>query len=396
MATFQPRANNGCTAKIRIKGQKISRTFYPAGKKTARQLAEAWARQEEEKILAGNYKSAKLSQTTTLLEALETYDTQFALLNKGYPAEKRRIKTWKKWKFVTTKLSDLTTEMFDEYRDYRRKWVKDGTIRLDLAVISAVFKHTKYGIENPAKETISSLSENTKRNRRLKVEEQKYLFEALFNTECSDSSRSNQFLPLVSVFAIETACRLSEIVKDAREHTTGVLRENVQIDDAGLKSTAFILNTKNGTDRFIPLTPTAVEVIERAFKLKPGKKGPVFPTTVSAINQGWHRAKNRAIKKYLVYGGKDPGFLLDFHFHDLRHEAASRWKKYFDIPRLKDLTGHKDIRSLMRYVHSDQSDIEEMAEEMAKIQKANKGAAKSVKLPPPAPKASKKASKPKK
>lgn len=385
MATFYDRADTGaCSAKIRIKGHNESRTFYPLGKKTARQLAEDWARQEEEKILAGNYKSTKAAQATTLLQALENYDQQFAIHNKGYPAEKRRIETWKKWKYASTKLSDLTTEMFDEHRDYRRKSVKDGTIRLELAVISAVFKHTKYGIENPAKETISSLSENTKRNRRLKVEEQEYLLNALFNTECSDTSRSNQFLPLVAVFAIETACRLSEIVKDSREHTTGVLRENVVIN--GVRSTAFIMNTKNGTDRFVPLTPTAVEVIERAYKLKGGVKGPVFPTTVSAINQGWHRAKQRAIKKYQADGGQDPAFLQDFHFHDLRHEAASRWKKFFDIHRLKDLTGHKDIRSLMRYVHSDKDDIEEMAAEMAAIQKANKSSAKNVKLPPSKPK----------
>lgn len=381
MATFQKRSNDGCTAKIRLKGHNESRTFYPSGKMSARQLAENWARIEEEKILAGNYRSTKLSQSTTLLEALENYDEEFACHNKGYTAEKRRIETWKKWKYANSKLSDLTTEMFDAHRNHRRKFVKDGTIRLELAVISAVFKHTKYGIENPAKETISSLAENTKRNRRLKVEEQKYLIDAVFNTECSDVSRSNQFLPLVVVFAIETACRLSEIVKDDRDHTTGVLRENVRIDEGGLKSTAHILNTKNGMDRFVPLTPTAVETVERAIKLKPGKKGPVFATTASAINQGWHRAKRRAIKKYLADGGKDMGFLKDFHFHDLRHEAASRWKKYFDIPRLKDLTGHKDIRSLMRYVHSDEDDIGEMAQEMAKIQKANKGSNKSIKLP---------------
>ena len=366
MATFQDRDKGGCSAKIRLKGHNLSKTFYPLNKRTARQLAEAWAREEEEKILAGNYKSAKPAQTTTLLQALENYDELYAVKHKGYSTEKRRIESWKKWKYINTKLADLTTEMFDEHRDARRKWVSDGTIRLELAVINAVFKKTKYGIESPAKETLSSLGQNKKRNRRLREGEQKYLFDALFNTDCSDVSRANRYLPLVAIFALETACRLSEIVEDTREHTTGILRQNLNLN--GLKSTVFIENTKNGMDRHVPLTPAAVEAVEAAMALKKGTKGPVFNTTASAINQGWNRAKKRAVKKYQSDGGEDPTFLQDFHFHDLRHEAASRWKKYFDVHRLMDLTGHQDIRSMMRYAHSDKSDIEEMAEEMARIQ----------------------------
>ncbi len=175
----------------------------------------------------------------------------------------------------------------------------------------------------------------------------------------------------VVIFGIETACRMSEIVPDARDHTTGVLRENVVLD--GNQSIAKIFDTKNGTDRYIPLTPAAIEAVECAMALSKAKRGPVFRTTASAIKQAWGRAKKRAKKQYEEDCRKsgleiDETFLMDFHFHDLRHEAASRWKKFFDIHLLKDLTGHKDIRSLSRYMHSDVDDIKAMAREMAEIQ----------------------------
>lgn len=396
MATFQPRANNGCTAKIRLKGHNESRTFYPAGNKTAKQLAEKWANEEEEKILAGNYKSEKKARTTSLLDALNTYDRDFASRLKGYSAETYRIASWKRWKYKDTKLADLTEAMFNEFRDERRKSVSDGSIRLDLAVITAIFSNTDYGIPNPAAATIKTLTPSKKRDRRLKGSEQQYILDAVFDTKCSDPARANHYLPLVVIFGVETACRMSEIVPDSRDHTTGVLRDQVVIDE--FRSRARILNTKNGTDRVVPLTPSAIESVQRALALSRARTGPVFRTTVSAIKQAWARAKKRAKAQYEADCNKegvdiDQSFLVDFHFHDLRHEAASRWKKYFDIHRLQDLTGHKDIRSLTRYLHSDEDDIADMAAEMAAIQnKAREAGDKRVIQFPPVEKKVKKRS----
>lgn len=381
MATYQQRENNGCTAKIRLKGYNESRTFYSLGKKSGEDRAREWAVAEEEKILTGNYKSAKGARTTTLKQALLNYKTKFAKKLKGYEAEKYRIEQWCTWKYADTKLADLTDDMFNKYRDDRREHVKDSTIRLDFAVITAVFSNTNYGISNPAKGTISTLAATEKRDRRFKEEEQKYLLDALFDTECSEPKRANKYLPLVVIFAVETACRLSEIVKDTSEHTTGLLRENVTLD--GEKSIAKVYNTKNGTDRYVPLTPIAVEAINHAYLLDASLRGPVFKTTAAAISQCFQRAKKRAIKRYKDLSGKDKGFLVNFHFHDLRHEAASRWKKYLSMSELKDLTGHKDVRSLFRYLHSDEDDFKDMSSKMAKIQNKNRddGDARIIKFP---------------
>ena len=44
--------------------------------------------------------------------------------------------------------------------------------------------------------------------------------------------------------------------------------------------------------------------------------------------------------------------ITDLHFHDLRHEAISRFfEKGLSIPEVSLISGHKDVRQLMRYTH---------------------------------------------
>lgn len=135
------------------------------------------------------------------------------------------------------------------------------------------------------------------------------------------------------------------------------------------KAVAKFIDTKNGESRFVPLSPTDIECLMQARELNPVLRGAVFPTTNSAIKQAWQRAKKRAQVQYKADGGVDEEFLVDFHFHDNRHEAASRWARNFDIKKLKMVTGHKDIRSLMRYVNPDEDDVAMIAKEMAEVQK---------------------------
>ena len=44
--------------------------------------------------------------------------------------------------------------------------------------------------------------------------------------------------------------------------------------------------------------------------------------------------------------------ITNLHFHDLRHEAISRFfEKGLSIPEVSLISGHKDVRQLMRYTH---------------------------------------------
>lgn len=364
MATVRQRKNGKWQAIVRKQGHApISKMFIKE------EDAQKWARGAEVDIERHVFIDTKEASITTLSDALNRYE-EVAKRNKGYAMEKVRIEVWKRGKLAQRAISTLRSKDFDEYRDMRRAdGISDATIRNDMAVIAAVFKHFDYGISNPTAKTVKTLAVAEKRSRRLSALEQKYLMEQLDNTRCSDPKRANKWIPLVTRFAIETAARISEIIgKDKTVDTAavpGLIWANVNLD----KAVAKFIDTKNGESRFVPLSPPAVECLHQARELNPVLRGSVFTTTNSAIKQAWQRAKKRAQDQYKADGGKDDEFLVDFRFHDNRHEAASRWARDFDVKQLQMVTGHKDIRSLMRYVNPDEDDVALLAAKMAEVHK---------------------------
>ena len=55
---------------------------------------------------------------------------------------------------------------------------------------------------------------------------------------------------------------------------------------------------------------------------------------------------------------KKNGNIKDLHFHDLRHEAISRFfEKGLSMPEVALISGHKDVRMLFRYTHLKAHDV---------------------------------------
>ena len=73
--------------------------------------------------------------------------------------------------------------------------------------------------------------------------------------------------------------------------------------------------------------------------------------------QAYARAVARARELYLeecIVQQKcpDPKFMLDLHFHDLRHEAASRlFEVGLNVMEVASITGNKTLQTLKRYTH---------------------------------------------
>jgi integrase len=127
------------------------------------------------------------------------------------------------------------------------------------------------------------------------------------------------------------------------------------------RQTAFLPDTKNGDSRMVPLSRKAVAILQELQGLAGANnahEGPVFQTTAMALRKGFKRALERAQQQYKEdcrAASKRPvrGFLEDVHFHDTRHEAASRLsEKLSNVLELSAVTGHKDLRMLKRYYPS--------------------------------------------
>lgn len=128
-------------------------------------------------------------------------------------------------------------------------------------------------------------------------------------------------------FGLETAMRRGE-----------VLRMRWKDIDAS-KRTLHIPKTKNGHARTIPLTARALAILDQRKLDGVPPEVSVFLTTEDAVKMAWRRAMKRAP-------------LSDFRYHDLRHEAVSRFFEMgLSIPEVALISGHRDTRMLMRYTH---------------------------------------------
>ena len=156
------------------------------------------------------------------------------------------------------------------------------------------------------------------RNRRLESGE----FDRL--EEAAKLTKNPHIWPVI-VFAIETGMRRGEIL--------GLRWEHVDLD----RRIAFLPLTKNGSSREVPLSTKAVEVLARQ-RQRNDTPSP-FPVTPNGFRLAWDRLRSRA-------------GLSDLRFHDLRHEAISRFFELgLNIPEVAVISGHKDPRMLFRYTH---------------------------------------------
>lgn len=157
-----------------------------------------------------------------------------------------------------------------------------------------------------------------------------------------NATRSLQ-LPTIIHLAVETGMRRGEIA--------GIHREHIDLTSGWV----YLPKTKNGTSRYVPLSPWAKYVLRLYVADKP-RRGPIFGMDPDAVTKTWIRAVRMARENYerlCEQHGRRPqkAYFHDLRFHDLRHEATSRLAKIFQIHELAKITGHKDTRMLLRYYH---------------------------------------------
>jgi integrase len=129
--------------------------------------------------------------------------------------------------------------------------------------------------------------------------------------------------------AIETGMRRGELLK--------VKWRDLDLQDRTLQ----LYDTKNGEDRKVPLTMTATSILEQWSHTSER----IFPVTDVAVRQAWDRLVKRA-------------GITNLRFHDLRHEAISRFFEMgLSVPEIALISGHRDPRMLFRYTHLRAEDV---------------------------------------
>ena len=101
--------------------------------------------------------------------------------------------------------------------------------------------------------------------------------------------------------------------------------------------TAYLPTSKNGKPRTLYVRTEILELIQKL----PRDSDVVFDITIKNLQGAWDRICEAA-------------GIEDLHIHDLRHEGISRAVESGMFPTVLDLqaySGHRDVRSLVRYYH---------------------------------------------
>jgi integrase len=245
-------------------------------------------------------------------------------------------------------LAAIKAEMAATFRDKRLAQGKSAsTVRLELALLGHLFsmaiREWRLGlVENPVA-NIRKPSPGAGRDRRLIAAEEMRLRNAV-------AHYSNPMLGWIFDIALETGTRSGEIV-GLRLNQVDLTRSIVRLAD-----------TKNDSARTIPMTKVAQTIFSQAlanplrpekcelvFFGEPGRDGVRRPYN---FNKAWIDIKNKL-------------GLVDFRFHDLRHEAVSRLVEGgLSDQEVAAISGHKSMQMLRRYTHLRAEDLVERLDEL--------------------------------
>lgn len=307
----------------------VRRQGFPAVSRSFHKLSDAkeWARlmetQADRQELAPSRR--ELSKIR-LSDLVERYRDEVLPTKKGVEIETIVLNAFLRHPLCRKSLAELSTVDFAEYRDDRLKTISAKSLKRQLSPLSNMFEiaKTEWGVPlkaNPLAALTLKVRDN-KRTRRLREGELETLMSAARKT------RNPLIVPVVR-FALETGMRRGEILALAWQDV-----------DLGRFSLT-VREAKNGHSRTIPLT-LAVRDLLRQMRLKTylGDSSKVFPITALSLRHAWDRLTRRAA-------------LDDLHFHDLRHEAISRFFELgLTVPEVASISGHRDLRMLFRYAHA--------------------------------------------
>lgn len=314
MATIRKRGSNWQVQIRRRHAPTFSRSF-------ARKCdAEVWGREMEvdadRRLLKHD---PRILDKLTLAELVARYRNTISIKKRDAKIEIDRLNRFAQLPIGKLSLSALDSCVFAVHRDARLQEVSPSTVNRELAPLQHMFEiaREEWGLpimDNPLK-FVRRPRNNPARDRRLRTGEEGILLSA------ARQSNAGYIEPAI-ILAIETSMRRSEILRiDATHFSLGHRRLQIQETKTHRPRTIWL------SDRALA---AALELLEVFCVAKPSR---------NAFRLCWGRTRTRAE-------------LDDLHFHDLRHEAISRFfERGMTMPKIASISGHADFRMLARYAH---------------------------------------------
>lgn len=348
MATLTVRPNadgsKSYRVEIRLKG-------HPTQRATFERLTDArrWAQATEAAIREGRHFKTTEAKRHTLAELVDRYALEVLPTKKGKTQGPQVTQlSWWKAELGTYALADVTPALLAQYRDKlasgttaRGVHRSPATINRYLAALSHAFtiavKEWGWVDDNPLRK-VTKPREPRGRVRFLSDEERERLL-----TACKASTSPDLYHAVI--LALSTGARQQEIL-GARWAQVDLHRKVITLDV-----------TKNGERRVLPLAGPALELLRERSKVRRIDTDLVFPGRL-------HPDKPVDLRTPFESACK-AAEITDFHWHDLRHTAASYLAMNgASLAEIAEVLGHKTLAMVQRYAHLSEAHTAGVVERM--------------------------------
>lgn len=308
-------------ALVRVKG-------HPSASKTfnSKAMAESWGKATEDAIRAG---IAAPVESVTLSALIDRYTRELA--KAGKPVSDTKQGNLKRWKeslgereISTLTGQDVLTHLAGRECGPATKAMELGFLADVLGAGRSLWNLTIPDVVAAARPVLRRakvIGKPIERDRRPTADELTALAE--YYRYNFGAIPMRDLIP----FAIDTAMRLGEIVSLRWEDYRPGDKPMILIRDRKDPQ------RKDGNDQLVPLLGESAAIIDR--QERNGAR--IFPFKADSVGAAFRRACVRLQ-------------IADLHFHDLRHEGASRlFEQGYKIQEVAIVTGHRDWKSLKRY-----------------------------------------------
>jgi len=298
----------------------IRRKNYPTITKTfnEKSLASQYGRDIEGKMDRCVFEDYTAAASTTLGQILTRYRDEITPKKKGYKEEAPKINLLLRHQISSYNLMQLKSSHLYKLKDEMLKTKAPKTVNDYLQLISHAWKTAKkvWNIALPQQNPVDLVKLEKLNNKRDVIltpdEYKKLLLEA-------EKSKLNNLKDVIE-FAYITGARFGEIQRLERKLINSE------------KKTITFCDTKNGTDRTIPMANKIIEII---------KKYP-FGNKIFILERGQFR--------FYFEQARHKAGLDHFRFHDLRACAITNMiLSGMNIAEVSSVSGHKTWSQLRRY-----------------------------------------------
>ena len=300
----------------RYQAQFKYRSYYRA--KTFDRIAEAreWIQKEHQRVAEEFNFTGKVRPTNTA-EILTRYLREITPTKRGAHSETAVLKKLLKERWVKISLDNLCITHIASYRDKRLSEVTPATFKRQFNIVKSACRlaEDEWNWETPLRllKKLRYPQPKPKLVTRVSPQKEAELIQA------AQQTTTPQLANIIRI-ALATGMRRREILSIQPEHIDEEHRL-LQIPD-----------TKTGHPRVLPLNQASMNLLKQFTRAE-------CRPSANGLRQAWERIRDKAQCPHI-------------RFHDLRHEAISRWwEQGLTLPQIAARSGHRSFGELFRYSH---------------------------------------------